>query len=88
MTSYSRHGYDIVKEMSLDYDAIAVLSGDGLIHEVYNGLADHENSDQALDLPIIQIPTGSANGFSMALLGTQVNIIESSFNISDNDIVP
>lgn len=69
VTNYGRHGYEIVKGMTLDYDAIVVFSGDGLIHEVFNGLADHDDSELAFNLPVIQIPTGSANGFSMALLG-------------------
>lgn len=72
--------------MSWDYDAIVVLSGDGLIHEVFNGLADRENTTLALEMPVVQIPTGSANGFSMALLGVQVSNVGPSFRTSNSII--
>ena len=40
MTERAGHAYDIVnKELKIgDYDGIVTVSGDGLIHEVVNGL--------------------------------------------------
>ena len=58
--------------MKLGYDALCVLSGDGLVHEVFNAYAARADSEEAFRLPVIQIPTGSANGFSISLLGLKV----------------
>jgi len=69
VTEYNKHCYDHSKTMPLDYDAIVLLSGDGLVHEVFNGFADREDSTKAFATPVVQIPTGSANGLSICLLG-------------------
>ena len=58
--------------MSLDYDAIVVLSGDGLIHEILNGLAEHENPRAAFAIPFAPVPTGSGNGCCISLMGLKV----------------
>jgi sphingosine kinase len=71
-TTHRKHAYEIAKDLSLEYDAVVVLSGDGLIHEVINGLADHERPTDALAIPIAPIPTGSGNALSLNLLGKEV----------------
>jgi len=58
--------------MPLDFDVVACVSGDGLIHEILNGFADHEHPTKALDIPIGPIPTGSGNGLSLNLFGLDV----------------
>lgn len=63
---------ELAESMSLDYDAIVVLSGDGGIHEVLNGLAKHPLAHKALRIPIAQIPTGSANAVCINTLGPKV----------------
>jgi sphingosine kinase len=68
-TTHRNHAFEVVKEISLDYDAIIVLSGDGLIHEVLNGLASHKNPMQALRIPVSPVPTGSGNGMCLNLHG-------------------
>lgn len=79
-TTHGKHATEIVKEISLDYDAIVTLSGDGLIHEVLNGLAQHAQSKEAFNIPIAPVPTGTGNGTSLNLLGVEVsffpNLIE------------
>ncbi|KAI0818747.1 ATP-NAD kinase-like domain-containing protein [Irpex lacteus] len=71
-TTHYRHAIEIVKSIPLDkYDAIVTVSGDGLVHEVLNGLAAHENPMQALKIPIAPIPTGSGNALALNLLGLQ-----------------
>jgi sphingosine kinase len=57
------------------YRAIIVISGDGLIFEVINGLIKRKDWKEALKLPIAQLPGGSANGLagSIAFL-SQENI--------------
>lgn len=59
--------------MQLDYDVVVVASGDGLVHEVFNAFADRDDSADAFALPVVQLPMGSANGFSIALLGVKVS---------------
>ncbi|KLO13544.1 hypothetical protein SCHPADRAFT_874023 [Schizopora paradoxa] len=69
-TERSKHAMDIAKTLPLDtYDAIVTLSGDGLIHEVFSGFAEHPESVKAFSTPICPVPTGSGNGTSLNLLG-------------------
>ncbi|KAF7363467.1 DAGKc domain-containing protein [Mycena sanguinolenta] len=68
-TERAGHAYEIAKTMSLDYDAIVIISGDGLIHEVMNGFAHHEQPVNAFKIPIAPVPTGSGNGLSLNILG-------------------
>lgn len=70
-TTHGGHAIEIAREMKLGYDALVVVSGDGLIHEVLNGIDQHEHRDQAFCIPIAPIPTGSGNGMSLNLLGLQ-----------------
>ncbi|KAF7323004.1 DAGKc domain-containing protein [Mycena chlorophos] len=69
-TTRPGHAYDIGKDLSLtDYDAIAILSGDGLVHEILNGLAHNLHPIKALATPLAPIPTGTGNGLSLNILG-------------------
>ncbi|KAG2134405.1 ATP-NAD kinase-like domain-containing protein [Suillus bovinus] len=70
-TTHGGHAIEIAREMKLGYDALVLVSGDGLIHEVLNGIDQHEHRDQAFCIPIAPIPTGSGNGMSLNLLGLQ-----------------
>ncbi|RXW20903.1 hypothetical protein EST38_g4972 [Candolleomyces aberdarensis] len=65
------HAFDYVKTLSLDYDAIVTVSGDGLIHEVLNGLAQHEDPIKALNISLAPIPAGSGNGLALNLIGIE-----------------
>ncbi|EDR14311.1 uncharacterized protein LACBIDRAFT_306015 [Laccaria bicolor S238N-H82] len=68
-TTHQGHAYEVVKESPLEYAAIITVSGDGLIHEVINGLSHHGNPIKALSTPVAPIPAGSGNGLSLNLLG-------------------
>ncbi|KAJ7449854.1 ATP-NAD kinase-like domain-containing protein [Mycena latifolia] len=68
-TTRGGHAYDIAKEMKLDYDAIVVVSGDGLVHEIMNGFAHHAQPIKAFRIPLAPVPTGTGNGLSLNLLG-------------------
>ena len=57
-----------------EIDALVLLSGDGLLHEVYNGFAYHEDPMKAFAIPVAPIPTGSGNGMAINLLGLQVRV--------------
>ena len=78
-TTHRNHGYDLAKHLPLEFDAIVTLSGDGLIHEVINGFAHHEQPDKAFAIPIAPIPTGSGNGLSLNLLG--INVCNSTSDV-------
>ncbi|KAG1756719.1 ATP-NAD kinase-like domain-containing protein [Suillus paluster] len=82
-TTHGGHALEIAREMKLGYDAIVILSGDGLIHEVLNGINQHQNREKAFRIPIVPIPTGSANGLSLNLLGLQdgLDVCAASLNV-------
>ncbi|KAG9318888.1 ATP-NAD kinase-like domain-containing protein [Chiua virens] len=60
---------EIAQNIELTFDALVVVSGDGLIHEVMNGLAKHATPKKAFSIPIAPIPAGSGNGLSLNILG-------------------
>jgi len=70
-TTHTGHALEIARKLKLGYDALVVVSGDGLIHEVLNGIYQHEHRVKAFSIPIAPIPTGSANAMSLNLLGLQ-----------------
>lgn len=64
------HGLEIAKNLPLDaFDALLLVSGDGLAHEVLNGFAQRSDAVRALRMPMCPIPTGSGNGLCVNLLG-------------------
>ena len=72
-TTHGKHATEIAKDIGLDYDAVVTLSGDGLIHEVFNGFAQHAQSKEAFNIPVAPVPTGSGNSTSINLLGIEVS---------------
>ena len=40
-TTKAGHAQEIAKGLTLDFDAVITVSGDGLVHEVLNGFAQH-----------------------------------------------
>lgn len=72
-TTHNGHAYEIAKDISLDYDCLVTVSGDGIIHEVMNGFALHQNPRKAFSIPIAPIPTGSGNGLALNILGVEVS---------------
>lgn len=71
-TAYRGHAVEIAEKMDVDaYDVVACASGDGLPHEVFNGLAKQSNPRCALrKVAVVQIPCGSGNAMSLNLNGT------------------
>ncbi|KAE9549168.1 hypothetical protein FO519_007616 [Halicephalobus sp. NKZ332] len=65
ITERPNHARDVVKSR-LDlftFDAIVIVSGDGLIFEVVNGILEKEGGDELLQkIPFGICPTGSGNG--------------------------
>lgn len=85
MTERAGHAYDIVnKELKQgDYDGIVTVSGDGLIHEVVNGLYRRNDCLQLMSsMTIGFIPGGSANGLVKAVLhrsGEEYSVVSAAF---------
>ncbi|KAG0654798.1 hypothetical protein C6P45_003271 [Maudiozyma exigua] len=67
-TKYPCHAVDIVKKMDITkYDTIACASGDGIPHEVINGLFQRPDRVDAFNkLAITEIPCGSGNAMSVS----------------------
>ncbi|KAF8077902.1 ATP-NAD kinase-like domain-containing protein [Lyophyllum atratum] len=82
-TTHNGHAYHIAKDLRLDYDVIVAVSGDGIIHEVMNGFAHHENPRKAFSIPIAPIPTGSGNALALNLLGHKdgFDVAEAALNV-------
>ncbi|KAI9851645.1 MAG: sphinganine kinase lcb4 [Thelocarpon superellum] len=71
-TQFQGHAVDIAKELDIDaYDVIVSCSGDGLPHEVFNGLGQRQDAKKALaQVALAQLPCGSGNAMSWNLYGT------------------
>ncbi|RPA82176.1 hypothetical protein BJ508DRAFT_318130 [Ascobolus immersus RN42] len=71
-TTHSGHATEIAKDLDISaYDGILCCSGDGLPHEVYNGLAARPDAKKALQtIAVAQLPGGSGNAMCHNLTGT------------------
>lgn len=71
-TLRSGHAVDIAREIDVEaYDAILCCSGDGVPHEVFNGLAKRDDAMKALKtIAVGQLPGGSGNALCWNLTGT------------------
>jgi len=71
-TAYRGHAIEIAEKIDVDaFDVIACASGDGLPHEVFNGLAKQKDAKRALkQVAVVQLPCGSGNAMSLNLTGT------------------
>ena len=83
-TEYANHAKEMVTERDLSiFDAILVVSGDGLLFEVINGVANRPDSAEIFArLPICPIPGGTGNGLAKSILfesGQQYNATNATF---------
>ena len=71
-TQYRGHAVEIAENLDIDaYDVVAACSGDGLPHEVFNGLGRRQDARRALSqVAVVQLPCGSGNALSWNLTGT------------------
>lgn len=71
-TTYHLHAVDIAKNLDIDeYDVVACASGDGIPHEIMNGLFLRSDRAKAFQkLAITQLPCGSGNAMSISCHGT------------------
>ncbi|PWN34932.1 uncharacterized protein FA14DRAFT_164097 [Meira miltonrushii] len=71
ITTHAFHGQEIAETFSLDEN------GDGMLHEVLNGLAKRKDAEIALQIPLVPIPAGSGNAVALNLLG-----VDQGFNLA------
>lgn len=71
-TQYNGHGVEIGQNLDIEkYDLVACCSGDGIPHEVWNGLGKRSDAARALNkVAVAQLPCGSGNALSLNLNGT------------------
>ena len=69
VTKYAGEAKKVAHELDAkNFCCIICVSGDGLIHEVLNGLTSRSDSSDALNrLPLAQLPGGSGNALSLSL---------------------
>ena len=72
-TKYCGHAVEIAEKLDVDaYDVVASCSGDGLPHEVFNGLGKRKDAKRALGkVALVQLPCGTGNAMSWNLNGTE-----------------
>lgn len=71
-SNYIGHAEKLMENFDVtQYDAIVCVSGDGLPHEIMNGLAKRRDGAHILaKTPICQLPGGSGNGMCHSVNGT------------------
>ncbi|KAF2173174.1 hypothetical protein M409DRAFT_49656 [Zasmidium cellare ATCC 36951] len=71
-TTYRGHAIEIAEKLDIEaFDMVACASGDGLPHEVFNGLAKRQDARRTLrKIAVCQIPCGSGNAMSLNMHGT------------------
>ena len=74
-TQFKGHAVEIAEKMDVDaFDVVATCSGDGLPHEVFNGLGKQAKARSALSkVAVVQLPCGTGNAMSKSVNGTMSN---------------
>ncbi|XP_017270980.1 sphingosine kinase 2 [Kryptolebias marmoratus] len=64
-TERQNHARELIRDIPLsDWDGIVIVSGDGLLHEVINGLMERPDWEQAIKTPVGILPCGSGNALA------------------------
>ncbi|XP_067878129.1 sphingosine kinase 2-like isoform X2 [Heterodontus francisci] len=67
-TEYQNHARKLVHDIRLDeWDGIVIVSGDGLLYEVINGLMERPDWEKAIQMPVGILPAGSGNALAAAV---------------------
>ncbi|KAG9187041.1 sphingosine kinase [Alternaria panax] len=71
-TTHNGHGVELARDLNIEeYDVVACCSGDGIPHEVWNGLGKRPDAARALHkIAVAQLPCGSGNAMSLNFNGT------------------
>lgn len=68
LTERQNHARELVCAEELSHwDALVVMSGDGLMHEVVNGLMSRPDWETAIRKPLCSLPGGSGNALAASL---------------------
>ncbi|XP_056443021.1 sphingosine kinase 1-like [Gadus chalcogrammus] len=68
ITERKNHARELVREADLSqWDALVIISGDGLLYEVVNGLLEREDWEQAIHTPLGILPGGSGNALAASI---------------------
>ncbi|XP_049587062.1 sphingosine kinase 2 [Syngnathus scovelli] len=64
-TERQNHARELIREISLlEWDGVVIISGDGLLHEVINGLMERPDWERAIKTPVGILPCGSGNALA------------------------
>ncbi|TKS91760.1 Sphingosine kinase 1 [Collichthys lucidus] len=65
---HQNHARELVKKADLSqWDALVIMSGDGLLFEVINGLMEREDWQEAIQTPLGILPGGSGNALAASV---------------------
>ncbi|XP_061130148.1 LOW QUALITY PROTEIN: sphingosine kinase 1-like [Syngnathus typhle] len=68
ITERQNHARELVREADLSqWDALVIMSGDGLLFEVINGLLDRSDWEEAIRTPLGILPGGSGNALAASI---------------------
>ncbi|XP_072239981.1 sphingosine kinase 1-like [Leuresthes tenuis] len=68
ITERQNHARELVREADLSqWDALVIMSGDGLLYEVINGLLERSDREEAIKTPLGILPGGSGNALAASL---------------------
>ncbi|KAG9350403.1 hypothetical protein JZ751_026763 [Albula glossodonta] len=68
ITQRQNHARELVREADLSqWDALVIMSGDGLLFEVVNGLMEREDWESAIQTPLGILPGGSGNALAASI---------------------
>ncbi|XP_013888811.1 sphingosine kinase 1 [Austrofundulus limnaeus] len=68
ITEHQNHARELVRKADLSqWDALVIMSGDGLLFEVINGLMEREDWQQAIQTPLGILPGGSGNALAASI---------------------
>lgn len=68
ITERQNHARELVKEADLSqWDALVIMSGDGLLYEVINGLLERSDWEEAIRTPLGILPGGSGNALAASV---------------------
>ncbi|XP_062447742.1 sphingosine kinase 1 isoform X4 [Rhea pennata] len=68
VTERPHHAHEKVRDEDLSqWDTLVVMSGDGLLHEVVNGLMERQDWEAAVKTPLCILPGGSGNALAASI---------------------
>uniref|UniRef100_A0A8C4NJ77 sphingosine kinase n=1 Tax=Eptatretus burgeri TaxID=7764 RepID=A0A8C4NJ77_EPTBU len=68
VTERQNHAWEMVQSLRLEeWDGLVIVSGDGLLYEVINGLMARSDWEQAIKIPLGIVPAGSGNALAGAV---------------------